>query len=126
MKPAEGVTVYWTTRQGSMNPATDLTDADGISASRWTTKYDYVEQEAFAGLEPVLRFPGSRARSIPGMIMYTALAAPRPPTAHNTVHVLNEGGNRFEPASITVSVGRHGQLVLAGRQRRPQRRAGRR
>ena len=102
-KPAEGVTVYWTTMQGSMNPATDLTDANGISASRWTTKSDYVEQEAFASLEPVLgpRVPGS---VLPGMIMFTALAYPDP-DGPNAVHVLNEGGNRFEPASITVVAG---------------------
>jgi plastocyanin len=102
-KPAEGVTVYWTTMQGSMNPATDLTDADGISASRWTTQDDYVEQEAFASLEPVLgpRVPGS---VLPGMIMFTALAYPDP-DAPNTVLVLNDGGNRFEPANITITAG---------------------
>jgi len=98
--PAEGVTVYWSTFQGSMNPATDLTDADGISSSRWTTKYVYVEQEAFASLDPVTgpRVPGS---ILPDMIMYTAIAAPDPDAA-NAVQVLND---RFEPASITVTVG---------------------
>ena len=58
-KPAEGVTVYWTTMQGSMNPVTDLTDADGISASRWTTKVLYTEQEAYASLQA--RWPQYRA-----------------------------------------------------------------
>jgi hypothetical protein len=60
-KPVEGVTVYWTTMQGSMNPASDITDADGITASRWTTMFFYGEQEAFASLEPVTgpRVPGS-------------------------------------------------------------------
>ncbi|MBA3260826.1 MAG: hypothetical protein H0T68_15350 [Gemmatimonadales bacterium] len=102
-EPVAGATVYWTTGQGAMNPATDLTDADGISASRWTTKYVYVEQEAFASLEPDPgpRVPGS---ILPGMIMFTAIAAPDPDAA-NTVHVLNAGGNRFEPGSITISVG---------------------
>jgi plastocyanin len=38
------------------------------------------------------------------MIMFTALAYPDPDAA-TTVHVLNAGGNRFEPASITISVG---------------------
>jgi plastocyanin len=101
--PAEGVTVYWTTMQGSMNPATDLTDANGISASRWTTSYLYAEQEAFASLNPVPgpRVPGS---ILPGMIMFTAIAAPDP-DAPNTVHVLTDGGNRFQPANITVFVG---------------------
>jgi plastocyanin len=103
-KPVEGVTVYWTTFQGTMDPPSAPTDADGISASRWTTKGDYVEQEAFASLDPVTgpRAPGT---VLPGMVMYTALAYPDP-DAHNTVLVLNdEGGNRFEPASITVRVG---------------------
>jgi len=102
-KPVEGVTVYWTTFQGSMNPPGDLTDADGISASRWTTQYSYLEEEAFASLDPVHgpRAPGS---VLPGMIMFTALAYPDPDAA-NTVLVLNDGGNRFEPASITITVG---------------------
>jgi plastocyanin len=102
-KPAEGVTVYWTTMQGTMNPAEDVTDADGISASRWTTEPEYVEQEAFASLEPVTgpRAPGS---VLPGMIMFTALAYPDP-DAPTTILVLNDGGNRFEPASLTVSAG---------------------
>jgi plastocyanin len=38
------------------------------------------------------------------MIMYTALAYPDP-DAPNTVQVLNHGGNRFEPANMTISVG---------------------
>lgn len=98
--PVAGVTVYWTTFQGTMEPPTDVTDADGITSSRWTTKYVYVEQEAFASLEPVTepRVPGSL---LPGMIMFTAIAAPDP-DAPNAVHVVND---RFEPASITVTVG---------------------
>ncbi len=102
-QPVEGVTVYWSTRQGSMSPETDVTDADGISASRWTTKFSYLEQEAFANLVPdtVPRVVGSL---VPGMIMYTAIAAPDP-DAPNSVRVLDEGGPRFEPASITVTAG---------------------
>jgi plastocyanin len=102
-EPAEGMTVYWTTMQGSMNPATALTDANGISASRWTTSYLYAEQEAFASLNPVTgpRVPGS---ILPGMIMFTAIAAPDPDAA-NTVQVVTDGGNRFQPGNITVVVG---------------------
>ena len=102
-EPAAGVTIYWTTMQGSMDPATDLTDADGITASRWTTSFLYAEQEAFASLDPVTgpRVPGS---ILPGMIMFTAIAAPDPDAA-NTVNVLTDGGNRFQPSGITVSVG---------------------
>jgi plastocyanin len=102
-EPVEGVTVYWSTRQGSMNPPVDVTDAEGISSSRWTTKFVYVEQEAFANLEPDT-IPHVVGSLLPGMIMYTAIAAPDP-EAPNAVRVLDQGGNRFEPASITVSVG---------------------
>ncbi len=102
-RPVAGVTVYWTTGQGTMDPVTDVTDADGITASRWTTEVLYTQQEAYASLEPVTgpRAPGS---VLPGMIQFTALAYPDP-AAPNTVHVLSDGGNRFEPASITVAVG---------------------
>jgi plastocyanin len=102
-KPAAGVTVYWTTMQGSLNPTTGVTGADGISASRWTTKVLYTQQEAYASLEPVTgpRVPGS---ILPGMIQFTAIATPDPAAA-NTVHVLTDGGNRFEPASIAIAVG---------------------
>jgi plastocyanin len=99
-KPVEGMTVYWTTMQGSMNPPSDLTDADGITASRWTTKFDYVEQEAYASLEPV-QGPRPPGTVLPGMIMFTALAYPDP-DGPNAVHVVND---RFEPASITVTAG---------------------
>ena len=100
-RPVVGVTVYWTTMQGTMDPPEAVTDSEGISGSRWTTKGEYLEQEAFASLDPVTgpRVPGS---VLPGMIMYTALAYPDP-DAPNTVLVLND--NRFEPASIAVSVG---------------------
>ena len=103
-KPVPGVTVYWTTFQGTMDPPHAPTDADGVSASRWTTQPTYLEEEAFASLDPVTgpRAPGS---VLPGMIMYTALAYPDP-DAPNTVLVLNdEGGNRFAPASFTVPAG---------------------
>ncbi len=102
--PVEGVTVYWTTMQGTMDPVSAPTDAEGISASRWTTQPTFLEEEAFASLDPVTgpRVPGS---VLPGMIMYTALAYPDP-DAPNTVLVLNDdSGNRFEPASITVPTG---------------------
>jgi plastocyanin len=103
-KPVEGVAVYWTTFQGNVDPPSSPTDADGISASGWTTQNTYLEEEAFASLDPVTepRVPGS---VLPGMIMYTALAYPDP-QAPNTILVLNDdGGGRFEPASITAAAG---------------------
>jgi plastocyanin len=101
--PAAGVPVYWTTMQGSMHPAVDTTDTDGISASRWTTVFFYGQQEAFASLDPVTgyRVPGS---VLPDMIMYTAIATPDS-LAPTTIHVMTEGGFRFEPANLTVAAG---------------------
>ena len=64
-KPVEGLTVYWTTMQGTMNPPSDLTDAEGISASRWTTS----TRTSRRRLSPAWsRFvvPGPRARSFRG------------------------------------------------------------
>jgi plastocyanin len=92
--PAEGVTVYWSTPEGSVSPATRVTDADGISSTRWTLQNLFAQQVALAGLEP----------DSPTPVVFTAISAPDP-DAPNTVLVLNDGGNRFEPAAITVSVG---------------------
>lgn len=102
-RPAAGVTVYWSTVQGLLQPATGLTDADGISASRWTTKFLYTEQEAYAGLQPDQgpRVPGS---VLPGMLKFTAIATPDPAAA-NTVLLVDEGDHRFEPSSVTVAAG---------------------
>jgi plastocyanin len=103
-KPAPGVAVYWTTFQGTMNPPVDTTDAEGISASRWTTEYLYEEQEAYASLDSVTGTRGT-GTILPDMIQYTAKPYPDP-VAANTVHVVTDSaGNRFEPADITVSLG---------------------
>lgn len=103
-KPAPGVAVYWTTFQGTMNPPVDSTDAEGISASRWTTEYLYEEQEAYASLDSVTGTRGT-GTILPDMIQYTAKPYPDPMAA-NTVHVVTDSaGNRFQPADIAVSVG---------------------
>jgi plastocyanin len=93
-QPVEGVTVYWSTFEGSVSPSTQVTDADGISSTRWTLQHLFAEQVAFANLES----------DGPAPILFTAISAPDPDAA-NTVRVLNDGVNRFEPATITVSVG---------------------
>ena len=99
-RPLEGVTVYWITRQGSMDPGIDVTDADGLTASRWTTLNKYLEQEAYASVQPV-NGPWPVGTILPGMIQYTALAYPDP-NGPNTIHVVND---RFEPANLTVPAG---------------------
>jgi plastocyanin len=93
-EPAGGVTVYWSTPEGSVSPGTPVTGADGVSSTRWTIQNLFAQQVALSSLEPDGSSP----------IAFTAIAAPDPDAA-NTVLVLNDGGNRFEPSSITVSVG---------------------
>lgn len=93
-EPAQGVTVFWSTGEGSLTPASAPTGADGIGASTWILKDLFAEQAAFAGLEP----------DGPTAVVFLAIAGPDP-EAENTVQVLNAGGNRFEPASITIFAG---------------------
>ena len=99
-EPVAGVPVYWSTFQGTMSPEVALTDAGGISASRWTTVYLYLEQESFAGLEPDT-MPRAVGSVLPHQVMFTAIAAPDP-DAPNSVAVLD---HRFEPGAISVTVG---------------------
>jgi plastocyanin len=93
--PAEGVTVYWRTTEGSASPTSATTDVNGISTTSWTLAFFIAEQFLAATLDTITRSPlvGFTARSIPG-------------PAHGTIiQVLTEGGNRFEPADVTVPLG---------------------
>jgi hypothetical protein len=94
--------------QGSMNPATDLTDADGITASRWTTKVLYTEQEAYASLKPVPgpRVPGS---ILPGMIQFTAIATPAGPLRLQPTHA----ASRYGMSLVSPSLGPAQRAVKA-------------
>jgi plastocyanin len=91
-EPVEGVTVVWATTEGSVSPTETRTGPDGRAATTWTTMANFAEQFASARVEggPTLG--------------YTAIATPDPDDPH-TVLVLSEGGNRFEPAALTVPVG---------------------
>jgi len=91
-EPVEGVTVIWATTEGSVDPTEVRTGTDGRAATMWTTMANFAEQFASARVEggPTLG--------------YTAIATPDPDDPH-TVLVLSEGGNRFEPADLTVPVG---------------------
>lgn len=91
-EPAEGVTVIWSTPEGSVNPRTTRTDARGMAATTWTTLPLFAEQVAMARLD------GGQS------VLFTAIATPDP-GAPGTIRVLSEGGNRFEPADFTVQVG---------------------
>lgn len=91
-EPVEGVTVTWYTTEGSVRPDRTRTGADGITAASWTTMALFAEQFATARIE------GGPETG------FSAIATPDP-EAPNTILVLSEGGNRFEPAEFTVPVG---------------------
>ena len=93
-QPARGVTVLWSTPEGSVNPATARTGADGTAATTWTPLPLFAEQFAMARLE------GEGGQSVG----FTAIATPDP-DAPGTILVLSDGGNRFEPADRTVRLG---------------------
>jgi plastocyanin len=92
--PAPGVVVTWATSEGTLAPTTDTTDAEGVSTARWTLKFLFAQQVARARLGVAGVAP----------VTFTAIATPDP-NAGNTVLVRNDGGNRFDPAQITVFVG---------------------
>jgi plastocyanin len=91
-EPVEGATVIWFTTEGTVEPAQVRTDADGMAAAAWTPMLLFAEQFAAA------RIDGGPT------VGFTAIATPDP-DAPNTVLVLGEGGNRFEPASFTIAAG---------------------
>ena len=90
--PVEGVSVLWSTTEGSLHPAEAHTGSDGVAATTWTTMALFAEQFAAARVEggPTIGF--------------TAIATPDP-DAPNTILVQSEGGNRFEPSAVSVPVG---------------------
>ena len=93
-RPAEGVTVIWSTTEGSLDPGVVLTGPDGMAATTWTPLPLFAEQFATARID--------RGGGEP--VGFTAIATPDP-AAPNTILVLSDGGNRFEPADITISAG---------------------
>lgn len=93
-EPAAGVIVLWSTPEGSIAPVSGVSGADGVSSARWTLKYLYAQQVAFATVDQNTGSP----------IGFTAIATPNP-EAWNSVLVAPDGENRFEPAELTVTVG---------------------
>jgi plastocyanin len=91
--PAAGVTVVWSTAEGSLIPNAPVTDANGISTARWRLQPLFAQQVALASLDSV---------GPPGVI-FTAIATPDP-NAWNTI-LVGRDGNRFEPAELMVEVG---------------------
>jgi plastocyanin len=102
-EPQSGVDVAWATADGgSLNPASSATDADGIATTAWTLGPDAGTQTATATV--------SGADGSP--VSFTATAEddtpppPPPPPPSATIEVLGPtGGNRFEPADVTIQAG---------------------
>jgi plastocyanin len=93
--PVEGVTVFWRTTEGTVVPRSDLTDANGVSSATWTLDFLLAEQIAVATFDTLTQVP---------RVVFTARSIPGP--QHGTlIQVLTEGGNRFEPAEVTVPLG---------------------
>lgn len=93
-RPAEHVTVIWSTQEGILTPTRATTGADGISSARWTLQDLLAQQAAFASLDT----------SAPPAVVFTATATPDP-RAPNTVLVGGDAGNRFDPAEVIIEVG---------------------
>jgi plastocyanin len=91
--PAAGVAVVWRTAEGSLIPSGPVTDRDGISTARWHLQPLFAQQVAVASLD---------GAGPPG-VTFTAIATPDP-NARNTI-LVGAGGNRFEPAELTVEAG---------------------
>jgi plastocyanin len=102
-EPQEGVDVTWSAGQGgSVSPTAGVTGADGIASTTWTLGPTAGAQSATATVADAEGSP----------VTFTATAEdddeppPPPPPADATIQVLGPaGGNRFEPAEITIQVG---------------------
>jgi plastocyanin len=98
-EPQSGIDVAWATADGgSLAPPTSATDADGIATTSWTLGPDPGTQTATATADGADGSP----------VTFTATAedgAPPPPVSA-TIQVLGpSGGNRFEPADVTIQAG---------------------
>jgi len=90
-----GVTVAWSTAAdgASVNPASAVTDANGIAGTAWTLGTVAGSQTATATLSGATGSP----------VTFTATATTTSPPAQ-TVQVLTVGGNRFSPANLNIDI----------------------
>jgi plastocyanin len=96
--PANAVSVTWFTNEGSLDPTTSLTDPDGIASTSWTLGNTIGTKAVTVTVAGALGSP----------LAFTAeaIATVPPPSGDVTIEVLGPGGgNRFEPAALTVLVG---------------------
>jgi plastocyanin len=99
-EPQAGVEVAWATPQGgSLDPATSVSDADGIATTTWTLGPSEGPQTATATVADADGSP----------VTFTATAEvdePPPPPPDATIQVLGpSGGNRFSPTTVTIQAG---------------------
>jgi plastocyanin len=96
--PEAGAVVTWSApgSGASMTPSVDTTQADGISTSAWRL-----------GTAPGIQTAEARVAGAAGSpIPFTATAvAPDGGANEVQIRLLSSGGNRFEPANVTVPVG---------------------
>lgn len=93
--PASDVTVTWFTGSGSLTPTSDQTDADGLSTSTWTLGDTPGHVTATASVTNATGSP----------VSFTATATDDGGPGGIIVEVLSEGGTRFSPKDISVTVG---------------------
>ena len=94
--PANDVTVSWFTSEGSLDPTASKSDPDGIASTSWTLGLTVGTKAATATLIGALGSP----------LAFTAEAIAVQPGGGVTIEVLGpSGGNRFDPADITVIAG---------------------
>jgi plastocyanin len=96
-EPVEGINVSWDAGQGGSLANSQESDENGIATAVWTLGPDIGNQVATAEVDGADNSP----------LTYTATAeeGTGPPPPGPTVQVLQDGGNRFEPATITIDAG---------------------
>ena len=98
--PESGAVVTWSTAAngGSMTPSVDTTGPDGLSTSIWHLGGEPGAQTSQAAV-------AGGADGAP--VQFSATASPPgggPPTSVE-IQLLSSGGNRFEPANVTIAAG---------------------
>jgi len=93
-EPESGVTVTWSTGDGALDPASGETDDEGVSTSTWTLGDTPGTMTATASVTNASGSP----------VSFTATATSGGPSG-TIVQVLSDGGTRFAPSAITVTVG---------------------
>jgi plastocyanin len=96
--PAAGAVVTWsaTGTGASMTPNVGTTGPDGISTSMWHLGSDVGAQHAQAAVTGAEGSP----------VLFTATAAsPGGGPSPVEIQLRDDGGNRFEPANVTIAVG---------------------